>query len=135
MSYKFGSRSKERMMGVQDILIECATRALSISKHDMTIPETGGLRTPQEQNELFKKGYSQMDGFDKKSYHQSGFALDVIPVTGYDDAGAFRHFAKCMWYSWQLMQKEGKIPNNYYLEYGGHWTNFVDVPHWQINKK
>ena len=135
MSYKFGQRSKERMQGIQEVLIECATRALSISKHDMTIPGSGGLRTPEQQNELFKKGYSQMDGFDKKSYHQSGFAVDVIPVTGYEDAAAFRHFSKCMFYSWQLMEKEGKIPNDYFLYWGGHWQNFIDVPHYEIKRK
>lgn len=133
MNYKFGTRSKERMKGVNDVLIECATRALAISKHDMTIPGTGGLRTPEQQNELFQKGYSQMDGYTKRSYHQSGFALDVIPVKdGYKNDKAFRHFAKCIYYSWQLMAKNGKIPTNYYLEWGGHWQNFIDVPHWQI---
>jgi peptidoglycan L-alanyl-D-glutamate endopeptidase CwlK len=133
MSYKWGTTSKERIEGVHGLLIELITRSLSISQHDMFIPGSGGVRTADEQNVLFKKGFSQMDGFEKKSYHQSGLAVDVVPVKdAYNNAGGFRHFAKCMFRTWQLMIKEGKVSEKYYLEYGGHWTNFVDVPHWQL---
>lgn len=136
MSYKWGNRSKERMQGVNDLLIECVTRALSISRVDMTIPKYGGVRTPEEQKSLYDKGYSQRDGYQKRSYHQTGNAIDVIPVQGgYANASGFREFAKCMFRTWQIMIKEGKVPEDIYLEWGGHWRNFLDVPHWQIVKR
>ena len=80
MSFKWGNRSLERMEGVNEFLVECATEALRISKHDMTIPWMGGIRTAEEQNKIFKEGNSKMDGYEKKSYHQSGNALDITPV-------------------------------------------------------
>ncbi len=133
--YKWGKTSLERMDGVSEYLTDCATKALSISQYDMTIPPHGGLRTPEEQNKLFKKGFSQLDGYKKKSYHQTGNALDVIPIQGYEFDKGFRHFAKCMFNSWQLMIYECEVPDYLYLEYGGHWGNFIDVPHWQIKQR
>lgn len=135
MNYKWGNRSKERMKGVNDILVECATRALSICRADMTIPKYGGVRTPGEQKSLYDKGYSQRDGYEKRSYHQTGNALDVIPVKGgYSNASGFREFARCMFYTWQLMIKEEKIPKDLCLFWGGHWRSFVDTPHWELRK-
>jgi len=102
-----------------------------MSKHDMTIPGHGGLRTEEEQNQIFKKGHSKCDGYNKKSYHQSGNAVDVIPVVGlYSNDKGFRHFAACMFHSWQKLLKAGEVRG--LLEWGGHWQNFIDVPHWQI---
>ena len=136
MSYQFGIRSKKRLEGVNPLLTECLTRALAISKFDMTIPSFGGMRTAEQQNRLFRKGASQLDGYNKQSYHQSGNAADVIPVDGlYANDKGFRHFAKCMFYTWQLMIKEGKVRDGFFLEWGGLWQNFIDVPHWQIVKK
>ena len=135
MSYTWGTRSMERLEGVNPILINCITIALRNSQHDMTIPNYGGLRTPEDQNELFKKGYSQKDGYEKLSYHQTGDAVDVIPVQGaYANDKGFRHFAKCMFSAWQGMIAAGEH-GGYTLEWGGHWQSFIDVPHWQIVKR
>ena len=124
------------MEGVSPILTECATRAIWISKHDMTIPWMGGLRTAEDQNKIFKEGNSKMDGYEKKSYHQSGLALDVIPVVGgYANDKAFRHFAACMFHVYQEMIYQDNYTEPYTLEWGGHWQNFIDTPHWQIVKR
>ena len=71
--FKFGTTSRKRMQGVDPLLIECAERALALSKYDMTIPWMGGIRTAEEQNAIFKDGNSKCDGYEKKSYHQSDF--------------------------------------------------------------
>ena len=135
MKYQWGNLSKKRMDGVNEILIECATRALEMSEHDMTIPWMGGHRTAEEQNKIFKDGASQKDGFNSLSYHQTGNALDVIPVVGkYANDKGFRHYAKCMFIAWQKIIREGR-DQGYTLEWGGHWQNFIDVPHWQIVKR
>ncbi len=134
--FKFGKRSLERMEGVNPLLVECASMALSFSSHDMTIPPYGGKRSGQDQHKIFMNGNSQKDGYDKKSYHQSGNALDVIPVEGgYRNDKGFRHFARCMFKAWQILQMEGKVEKGLFLEYGGHWQNFIDSPHWQIVKR
>ena len=37
-----------------------------------------GYRTAEEQNALYKKGRSKLDGYKKKSFHQSGNAVDFV---------------------------------------------------------
>ena len=130
--FKWGIKSKERMIGVDEFLIECATRALAKSNYDMTIPWMGGVRTAKEQNALFVDGNTKADGYARKSYHQSGMALDVVPVDGnYTNTKAFNHFAKLMFSTWQVMiyNKEARG----LLYWGGHFgKNGWDKPHYEI---
>ncbi len=129
--YKFGTRSIERLKGVNPDMVKCLEMALAISKCDMTIPWMGGLRSSEDQKSIFEKGNSKCDGYSKKSYHQSGNAADCIPVVGgYSNDKDFRHFAGCMFHVWQKLLKSGEV--NGLLEWGGHWQNFIDLPHWQI---
>ena len=50
--------------------------ALQSGKYSYPIKAHQGWRTPEQQNKLFKKGFSKLDGYKKKSNHQSGFAFD-----------------------------------------------------------
>lgn len=135
--YQYGKLSKKRMKGVNYWLVLCANIALSnCKKYDQTIPWMGGLRLAEDQNRIFKNGASQLDGYKEKSYHQSGNALDVVPYhkgkADYKCEKGFREFAKCMFNAWQYIQKRYPQARRYRLEYGGHWMNFVDNPHWQL---
>jgi len=125
--FKLGARSIERAKGVNQLLLDCVNRSLMISKYDMTVPQFGGVRTADEQNELFKKGVSKADGINKLSYHQSGNAIDLIPVDGlYENIEGFKHFASIMKIEWSKM-KTGKK-----LVWGGDWKTFLDLPHWEV---
>ncbi len=130
--YKLGKRSLKNLTGVNPILIEILNRALDISSNrkdgvDFTIVSTAGVRTAEEQNKLFLKGYSKCDGYKNKSYHQSGNALDVVPyVNGgasWDEKELYK-VAVCM------LQAANDL--NYKLEWGGFWKTFRDLPHYQI---
>lgn len=46
---------------------------------DFGVLSSGGYRTAEEQNVLYKKGVSQLDGYKYKSRHQSGLAVDIVP--------------------------------------------------------
>jgi len=70
------------MQGVNQRLINVFNLGLSRSPIDFGIAFMGGLRTAEKQNELFKAGVSKCDGYDKKSRHQFGEALDFIPYVG-----------------------------------------------------
>lgn len=120
------------MMGVNALLCECARRSLAKSKYDMTIPWMGGVRTDLEQNKLFLAGNSKADGFQIESYHQSGNALDIIPmIDGHANTKAFNYFAKLMFSTWQEMIYEGKAKG--ILHWGGHFGKTGwDKPHWMI---
>tara|TARA_R100000541_G_scaffold35427_1_gene43691 strand:- start:46 stop:444 length:399 start_codon:yes stop_codon:yes gene_type:complete len=130
--YKLGKRSLKNLTGVNPILIEILNRALDISSNrkdgvDFTIVSTAGVRTAEDQNKLFLKGYSKCDGYKNKSYHQSGNALDVVPyVNGgasWDEKELYK-VAVCM------LQAANDL--NYKLEWGGFWKTFRDLPHYQI---
>jgi peptidoglycan L-alanyl-D-glutamate endopeptidase CwlK len=77
--FKLSERSLERLEGVNPILIEILQEAIKRSPIDFGIPQYGGLRTAEEQAELFKRKKSKCDGLVKKSYHQSGNAFDIVP--------------------------------------------------------
>ncbi|ANQ49623.1 M15 family metallopeptidase [Flammeovirga sp. MY04] len=137
MAFQFGSASRRRMDGVNQWLVLCVTMALSKCKHfDQTVPWMGGLRSAEDQHRIFKNGNSQLDGYNAKSYHQTGNAIDVVPYHNgkidYNCDKGFREFAAAMFTSWQEILVEFPEARQYKLEYGGHWRNFIDKPHWQL---
>lgn len=74
--FKFSKNSLKNMSGVNEELCLVFHHAIKVSPIDFGIPNDGGLRTTGQQNELFSKGLSKCDGFEKQSNHQSGMALD-----------------------------------------------------------
>ena len=137
-NHYWGKGSKSRMDGVHPILVEWATRVLKRSKYDLTCPWMGGLRTTEEQYELFKKGYSKCDGTNKKSYHQSSYAIDLVisakTIEGMYDVKKLDYLSEIGFLVWEEMA-EAKLTDGYTLEWGGHWRSFVDKPHWQLVKR
>lgn len=125
--YKFGRTSTRRAKGVYADLFACAALSLSqMKRHDMRIPWAGGLRSAALQNEIFNTGASRCDGYKKESYHQSGKALDVVPHNSDNEELAYYQFAALMFKNWA---KGGYVGR---LEWGGHWSSFEDLPHWQV---
>lgn len=147
--YKFGNASKQRIQEVNGLLQTLANETIQASPFDFGIPSTGGLRTAEQQKELYNKGYSKCDGYNKKSYHQTGLALDFVPYIdgGYTWANkeAFLAIAKTAFEAWE------KIPDKkgYFLHWGGFWKakdlnldGFLgdgdqlgwDLPHFELRK-
>ncbi|MTI13376.1 M15 family metallopeptidase [Sansalvadorimonas verongulae] len=140
--YKWGARSLRRMQGVNHLLTECATRALAKSRYDMTIPWMGGVRSAEEQKNIFDQGASKADGTNNLSYHQSGNALDVEPV-GYNREQASNtflpkarnQFAQLMFNEFSRMKARGEIPENVYLHWGGLWgASGWDPQHFELRE-
>ena len=152
MAYRFGRNSILRMQGVDEILTRTAIVALSFSDVDMSIPWRGGVRTAEEQKELFDDGASRCDGYVKKSYHQSGRALDIVPYKDgkidYKATAEFERFAKIMFAAFAFLQAIDAIPDDVYLHWGGFWSakddnndGYLhtlddefgwDCPHWEL---
>lgn len=135
---KFSRNSKKNIKGIREALIQLAERVLAKSTHDFGIPKYGGKRTPQEQNNLFHliPKVTQLDGFNKKSYHQSGDALDIFV---YDEHGAcwdckdkYKEIADLFKSEFQLMQDEGLFECEEKLIWGGDWIRFKDLPHFEV---
>lgn len=127
MPFKFGDKSKNRIQGVNYQLIEVAELALVLSPIDFGIPRHGGLRTAEEQQKLFNDGASQLDGVNKKSYHQSGMALDVF---AYVDGKASWDESHLTTIAAAMLEAANRLSVR--LRWGGHWKSFIDMVHFEI---
>lgn len=75
--YKLSKRSRGRLDGIDQILIDINEEGIKDSPFDYGIPGYGGLRTSEDQYKLYTDGLSNCDGYKKMSYHQSGKAFDI----------------------------------------------------------
>ena len=82
MNYKLSDRSLNRLKGVNKKLIDLLLLAIKRTPIDFGVAWMGGIRTPEEQSQLFKEGYSKCDGYEKISKHQSGNAVDLNVFVG-----------------------------------------------------
>jgi len=127
MSFKLGKSSKINLKGVNAQLYAIIELALTISKVDFGIPSNGGLRTADEQHKLFIEGQSQLDGYNKKSNHQSGNAFDVF---AYVDGAASYDEKDLLEVATAILAAASQLKIR--LRWGGHWVNFVDIPHFEL---
>jgi peptidoglycan L-alanyl-D-glutamate endopeptidase CwlK len=136
--FKLSKKSLLHMKGVNKIMTELAKRVILITPVDFGILNNGGFRTPEMQAELYRKGYSQLDGHVKVSHHQLGNALDLVPyIEGsytWESVEAFKKINKAVLKVWAQMEKEGKV-TGVQLTWGGDWKNFKDYAHYQITMK
>lgn len=82
MKYNLSERSLTRAKDVNPKLINLILLAIRRTPVDFGVAYQGGKRTPEEQNQLFKEGYSKCDGYEKLSKHQSGDAIDLNVFVG-----------------------------------------------------
>jgi len=124
--FKLGNKSKKNLYGVDADLWQVVELALTITKIDFGIPTDGGLRTAERQNELYKLKASKLDGYNKKSYHQTGKAFDVF---AYVDGKASWQTKHLYHVATAILAAASQL--GVALEWGGHWSSFVDMPHFQ----
>lgn len=122
--YSWGKRSVKNINTVNDVLQILAQKIISRLIYDVGVLNTGGLRTAEMQNEIFLAGNSECDGYEKKSYHQSGKAIDFVPyIDGaltWSNGKAFLSNAKIVLECWEEM-KAADQTQYYFLHWGGYW--------------
>jgi peptidoglycan L-alanyl-D-glutamate endopeptidase CwlK len=99
------------------------------AQHGITIKLIGGLRTYEEQNELFAQGRTKpgrivtnaRGGF---SNHNFGIAFDVGVFEGASYLGESPQY-----------KAVGALGMDLGLEWGGNWKTFLDEPHFQLRPK
>jgi len=119
--FKLSHRSKRRRIGVDLRLIEINDLALQISVIDFGIPEHGGLRDAEEQNQLYSNGFSKADGYINLSLHQpdeNGFSrsLDFYAYVNGAASWQSHHLAMVAAAHLQAASMLG-----YAIEWGGFW--------------
>ena len=78
--YKLSKRSRERIDGIDEVLIDIIETAISTSPFDFGIPKFGGMRTDKEQEEMYAQGRTKPGRkvtWTLNSYHKSGKAFDI----------------------------------------------------------
>jgi peptidoglycan L-alanyl-D-glutamate endopeptidase CwlK len=138
--YKLSNRSISRLDGVHPVLIAIFTEAIKTSPYDYGIPQFGGCRTAEDQNMLYQRGrelpgsiVTNVDGYIKKSNHQPkedglGHAVDIYAYVN----------GKASWNREYLtaiarhIQKVAKEKFDVDLTWGGDWSRFKDMPHFQL---
>lgn len=127
--YSFSKTSLERLDTTDPRLQHIFKEAITDSPIDFGIPPYGGKRTVEEQQELFKDGKSRADGVNKKSYHQTGKAVDVYAYVDGRASWDEKHLTLIAGHVLGTAKRLG-----YDLEWGGNWRTFVDMPHFQLPK-
>ena len=117
--FKFGRKSLKELEGVHPDLVAVVHRALQLTEQDFSVHD--GLRTSAEQQALFKRGASQLDGYNKKSKHQEqsdgfGHAVDLVPYIN----GKLRWEWVPIYKISAAMQQAGK-EIGVMLRWGGAW--------------
>lgn len=147
-SFKLSKNSKKNIKGTREGIIVLIDRVLRKSPHDFGIPGYGGFRTAQEQNNLYHsrvdgKRVTYLDGFKRKSYHQSGNAFDIfLYIDGracWDCVKAYSEVAKIFKEEFKTMKEEQRsgdikhwFKEDEQLYWGGDWKRFKDRPHFEI---
>ena len=126
--FALSARSITNMEGVHVDLKRVAQRAIQITKIDFGIPETGGKRSAEMQKALFDEGLSMCDGYDKKSFHQSGNALDFYAYVDGKASWQPEHLAQV---ACAFLQAANQLGVN--LKWGGLFKSFTDMPHVEIS--
>lgn len=125
--FRFSVNSASVLGGVCPELRAIALRALELSVIDFGIPSNGGKRTAEQQHQLYTYGKSQLDGYKRESYHQTGKALDVYAYVDGKASYKREHLALV---AAAMLQAAAELGHP--LEWGGFWRSFVDMPHFQL---
>lgn len=125
--FQFSPASLRNRAGVDHRLIKISDRAIELTVIDFGIPSLGGLRTELQQNTLYNDGKSNCDGFNKRSKHQDGKALDFYAYVAGQASWNEYHLAMVAAAHLQAAA-ELKIP----IKWGGLWKEFKDFPHIEL---
>jgi len=149
MAFKLSARSIRKLEGVEKDLVNVVMEAIKLTKVDFGV--TYGLRTLEEQKELYESGRSQT----MKSKHLDGRAVDLVAYFGpnvswelnvYDDIcdamaeAARRHTTSIKWgAAWsegdiRMYQGTAEDSMNAYIDLRRSQGRrpFIDAPHFEM---
>ena len=127
MSFQLGTNSLKNREGIDDRLLDITDLAIKLTNIDFGIPNTGGMRSVEDQAKLFTAGKSKADGRTNKSYHQTGKAVDVFAYVDGKASWEKEHLAII---AAAMLQASSQL--GYELKWGGLWKSWQDFPHFEI---
>ena len=118
MTFKLSQRSLDRMEGVDERLVAVAKAAIGHTNTDFGV--ICGLRTIEEQRELYNKGASKT----MKSKHIDGNALDLMAYVGSRASWEIK-----LYFDIADAVKQGAIDVGVAVRWGGAW-HINDIREW-----
>ena len=99
----------------------------ALATQGLIVEVVQGLRTFQEQNELYKQGRTKpgqvvTNAKGGQSNHNYGLAVDLCPFVN----------GKPVWNDNMAFIRIGAEAAKHGLEWGGSWKKFIDKPHVQV---
>lgn len=118
--FYLGKASRRNLKGVHPQLIFIIEQALADSPIDFGIPSTGGVRTDKQQQDLYFKGASKLDGYNQRSKHQLSKGLGTSYGEAFDffayvnGEASYRHqhmytAGAAIMTTAERLRKEGKV--------------------------
>ena len=138
--FKLSANSLRNREGIDPRLIEIDDLAITLTLVDYGHGKHAGLRTAEEQHQLYLAGKSHCDGQRLKSKHQTGRALDFYAFVNGRASWKHEHLAMVAAAYFQAASILG-----YRIKWGGLWKsrkpiikNGVeygwDMPHIELNE-
>ena len=97
-------------------------------KQGINLRVTSGLRTFEEQNDLYNQGRTKegkivTNAKGGQSFHNYGLAFDVVPMNN----------SRPIWDNDDLWERIGKIGKQFGFKWGGDFRSIKDKPHFEYN--
>lgn len=124
MSFRFSTRSRQRMTGVHPALVGVMEEAIRRSPVDFMITE--GLRSPDRQAALVRAGASRTF----KSRHLTGHAVDVAALLDGKVRWDWPLYARIA-----LAVKAAAHERGVAIVWGGDWPTLRDGPHFELDRQ
>jgi peptidoglycan L-alanyl-D-glutamate endopeptidase CwlK len=124
MSFRFSTRSRQRMTGVHPALVGVMEEAIRRSPVDFMITE--GLRSPDRQAALVRAGASRT----LKSRHLTGHAVDVAALLDGKVRWDWPLYARIA-----LAVKAAAHERGVAIVWGGDWPTLRDGPHFELDRR
>ena len=122
----------EKIIGLHPKVADALSQTVTEAKaRGMSVGLHSGLRTPEDQNKLYalgrtKPGSIVTNAQGYESFHCLGLAVDIV----FKDAkGNWTWADSC---DWDGLGQTGKL---FSFEWGGDWSRFPDLPHFQMRGK
>ena len=128
--YSFSKRSLDNLKNADKRLVDICNELIKIT--DFTVIES--YRSIERQQELFKKGFSKIDGIKKKGKHNyfPSLAIDIIPFKkGHNPFDGSKE-SDLMFNELAKQFKEVAKQLNIKIQWGGDWVSFSDKPHFEL---
>lgn len=129
MAYKLSRRSLSHLDGVHPDLVKVVKRAIELTPYDFLVHE--GLRDIETQREYYESGASTtMNSRHLKQSDGYAHAVDLYVLIGNKQTWEHKYFRKVV----QAIMTAA-IELGVQLEAGALWRDFLDSPHFQLNRK